>query len=201
MIPHLSVVEKIKWSVLDAFAFRCAMEAEIPLTVSEPCQEVAGTIEFGKFDLVWRLVAVGTLLVTAVRSPATAVVGGRAIVGSWHMWRYWVVPSHVVCGRAGRDGNLAHSLCQTAVVRPCLQSEHGDAEHGLLLFDVPNFDGEGAHHLRQLIKLLRQTNNGVCRFRARTCVGRRRHGGMTWNYRYQIVTGWVVTEVRTKTLP
>jgi hypothetical protein len=110
-------------------------------------------------------------LFPSVRSPATVVVGGRAIVGSWHMWHYRVVPSHVVCGRAGRDGNLARSLCQTTVVRPCLQSEHGDAKHGLLLFDVPNFDGEGVHHLRQLIKLLRQTNNGVCRFRARTCAG------------------------------
>jgi hypothetical protein len=52
----------------------------------------------------------------------------------------------------------------------------------LLLFDVPNFDGEGAHQLYQLVKLLRQTGYGVCRDLARTYASRWRHGGVTWNY-------------------
>jgi hypothetical protein len=78
MIPHLSIVEKIKWSVLYAFVFRCATKMEIPLTMSEPCQGVTGTIEFGKFDLMWRLVIIGTMVIATIMAPAMTIVGGGA---------------------------------------------------------------------------------------------------------------------------
>jgi hypothetical protein len=102
MIPHLSIVEKIKRSVLDAFVFRCATEVEIPLLASEPCQGIvgAGTIEFGKFDFVGRLVVVGTVVITAVRAPATAVVGGGATLVPWCVGCRGVVPSRVAGGHA-----------------------------------------------------------------------------------------------------